>query len=85
MTRVAALLPVSWGTLAELSVVVIGLIRGSCSISYHPIHACAHSCLDRCVGGVGVGSVGGACPVLSLCGPGVHDDGMMPVWMDLIH
>ena len=51
------------------------LIRGSCSISYHPIHACAHSCLDRCVGGVGVGSVGGACPVLSLCGPGVHDDG----------
>ena len=51
------------------------LIRGSCSNSYHPIHACAHSCLDRCGVGVGVCGVGVACPVSSPCGPGVDDDG----------
>ena len=50
------------------------LIRDSCSNSFHPIHACAHSCLDRCGEGVGVCGVGVACPLSSLCVSRVGDD-----------
>ena len=50
------------------------LIRDSCSNSFHPIHACAHSCLDRCGEGVGVCGVGVACPLSSLFVSCVDDD-----------
>ena len=50
------------------------LIRDSCSNSFHPIHACAHSCLDRCGEGVGVCGVGVACPLSSLSVFPVDDD-----------
>ena len=50
------------------------LIRDSCSNSFHPIHACAHSCLDRCREGVGVCGVGVACPLSFLCVSRVDDD-----------
>ena len=50
------------------------LIRDSCSNSFHPIHACAHSCLDRCRERVGVCGVGVACPLSFLCVSRVDDD-----------
>ena len=50
------------------------LIRDSCSISFHPIHACAHSCCDCCWGEVGVCGVGVACLLSSLCVSRVDDD-----------
>ena len=40
----------------------------------HPIHACAHSRLDRCRERVGVCGVGVACPLSSLCVSRVDDD-----------
>ena len=49
------------------------LIRGSCNNSLHPIHACAHSCLDGCGGGGWGRGVGVACPSLCLS-VGVNDD-----------
>ena len=51
----------------------ICLIRDSCNNSFHPIHACAHSCLDRCGVGVWGRGVGVACP-LSCLSVGVDDD-----------
>ena len=63
------------------------LIHGSlANLSFHPIHACAHSCFDGCRAGFGV------------CGGVVHVHlclscrvflmflmmRMMPVWMELI-
>ena len=53
------------------------LIRGCHHNSFHhPIHACAHSRLDRCGVGVGVSGVGVACPLLLslLCVSRVDDD-----------
>ena len=77
ISRVMAKLPVSWGTLAALSVAQTFLIRDLFASSFiHPIHACAHSRLDLFGVGFGVVGVGVACPCLlsPFCGSGVDGD-----------